>query len=101
MAPAKNKSYVSTSGGIKLPGTNGLRKMDVGESLSSWVMSKTEKPHINYDKCKVRLRGGRWRHRRTRAQPRRRALVPRSDALETRPCRPHRTLASRRRDGKK
>lgn len=101
MAPAKNKSYMSTSGGIKLPGTNGLRKMDVGESLSSWVMSKTEKPHINYDKCKVRLRGGRWRHRRTRAQPRRRALVPRSDALETRPCRTHRTFASRRRDGKK
>ena len=55
MAPAKNKSYVNTSGGIKLPGTNGLRKMDVGESLSSLVMSKTEKPHINYDKCKVRL----------------------------------------------
>ena len=101
MAPAKNKSYVSTCGGIKLPGTNGLRKMDVGESLSSWVMSKTEKPHINYDKCKVRLRGGRWRHRRNRAQPRRRALVPRSDALETRPCRPHRTFASRSRDGKK
>ena len=67
MAPAKNKSYVSTSGGIKLPGTNGLRKMDVGESLSSLVMSKTEKPHINYDKCKVRLRGRRGRHRRTRS----------------------------------
>ena len=87
MAPAKNKSYVNTSGGIKLPGTNGLRKMDVGESLSSLVMSKTEKPHINYDKCKVRLRGRRGRHAAparshddTRSSP--------SDPIETRPVDP-------------
>ena len=51
MAPVK--AYVSTSGGIKLPGTNGLRKQFEGESLSDSVMSKSERPKINYDKCKL------------------------------------------------
>ena len=53
LAMAPVKAYVSTSGGIKLPGTNGLRKQFEGESLSDSVMSKSERPKINYDKCKL------------------------------------------------
>jgi|AntAceMinimDraft_1070359.scaffolds.fasta_scaffold57820_1 hypothetical protein len=68
--PSKTKSQGHRH--LQLSGTNGLGKTVIGETLAEAVMRISDKPKINYDKCKVR---GEERTPRNRKQSMHRATL--------------------------